>query len=240
MTKLNKTLASPNILVYQSIGQAGLCSYLESKGFGVISAGKSNVMALIKNKGYHLCIIDYPADDSLDLLNAIKRLDSLTPVIVISEFTDSSRAIMALSSGADDFIRIPYNTEEVICRINNLLKRNGMEPREIKAECHIGRYTLYEKEQVLVYSNGGDDVFEDIKIRLTNKQALLLGLLATAINKVIPYKLILSSIWCTNTSFTKRSLDVVVCALRGYLNMDSSVKIETVRGIGLSLTVSQE
>lgn len=229
---MDKKEALPRVLVYQDEDCRVLVEYLIFCGFNVIEATEDNVLAKIQDGKYDICIIDrlsaYVKDD-FRLLCAQREFDESKPVIFLSSVSDYSYIIEAFKLGADDYVIRPYNLEELVYRLKALLKRSGIKSRKIEATYEIGTYIFNTKLKRLEL-NG-------VEINLTIIENKVLALLCAYQNELLTKEILMRDIWGDDNIYNRRSLNVHVCRLRNHLKQDSNIKIETVRGLGYSLTV---
>lgn len=229
---MNKQEALPRVLVYQDEGCRVLVEYLIFCGFKVVEATEENVLAKIQEGKYDICIIDRLnayIKDNFKLLRAQREVDRSKPVIFLSNISDYSYIIEAFKLGADDYVIRPYNLEELVYRIKALLKRSGIKSRKIEATYEIGNYIFNAKLKRLE--------LKGIEIKLTIIENKILALLCAYQNELLTKEILMRDIWGDDNFYNRRSLDVHVCRLRNHLKQDSNIKIETVRGLGYSLTV---
>lgn len=224
----------PRILVYQDEDCSILVDYLVFYGFKVINTSEENVLKKLREGNYDLCILGHfkaniPGD--LKLLHFLRKINKKMPVIFVSDLFDYSYIIEAFNSGADDYVVRPYNLEELICRVKALLKRCGVKVRSIERAYRIGNYTFDTEANTLKLNS--------TEIKLTAKESKTLALLCAYKDELLSKEILLHSIWKDNNYFNKRSLDVHICHLRNYLNQDSRIKIDTIRGLGYSLAIQE-
>lgn len=232
---MNKQEALPRVLVYQDEGCRVLVEYLIFCGFKVVEATEENVLAKIQEGKYDICIIDRLnayIKDNFKLLRAQREVDRSKPVIFLSNISDYSYIIEAFKLGADDYVIRPYNLEELVYRIKALLKRSGIKSRKIEATYEIGNYIFNAKLKRLE--------LKGIEIKLTIIENKILALLCAYQNELLTKEILMRDIWGDDNFYNRRSLDVHVCRLRNHLKQDSNIKIETVRGLGYSLTVYKD
>ena len=234
-TNINVQVPLPRILIYQDEDCSVLTDYLTFCGFSVISTSDENVMKKLREGNYDLCILSHlkktiPGD--LKLLDHIRKLDKRMPVIFVSDLFDYSYIIEAFNSGVDDYIVRPYNIEELVCRVKALLRRCGVKIRSIEPTYKIGDYIFDNKSKLLILGS--------VKIKLAIKESKTLALLCAYKNELLPKDTLLHGIWKDDNYFNKRSLDVHMCHLRSYLKLDKRISLDTVRGLGYTLTIKEE
>ena len=224
----------PRILVYQDEDCSILVDYLVFYGFKVINTSEENVLKKLREGNYDLCILGHfkaniPGD--LKLLHFLRKINKKMPVIFVSDLFDYSYIIEAFNSGADDYVVRPYNLEELICRVKALLKRCGVKVRSIEHAHRLAHHTFDTEANILQLGS--------VEIKLTAKESKTLALLCAYKDELLSKEILLHSIWKDNNYFNKRSLDVHICHLRNYLNQDSRIKIDTIRGLGYSLAIQE-
>lgn len=206
-----------------------LQQYLELSDFEVswFSNPQDIANQLDDNFSYNIGILDImmPHIDGFSLAKMILAKHPQFPILFLTAKNQQIDRIMGLKIGADDYISKPCDPEELILRINNILKRTNVP--SIQNTIKIGEYTL-NSEKLLLQHKHGD-------IRLTLKEKNLLHYLLKHNHQTIKRDAILDEIWETNDYFTGRSMDVFISRLRKYLSHDPLIKIESIRGIGFEI-----
>jgi DNA-binding response OmpR family regulator len=132
-----------------------------------------------------------------------------------------------LKIGADDYITKPFEVEELILRIKNILRRSGRVGAEIIS---LGGFEFRFDELTL---KGYDQEHQ-----MTLKEAELLKYLLMNRNRVLKREQILKELWGKDDYFLGRSMDVFITRLRKYLQPEKTVSIDNIRGIGFILRMS--
>lgn len=175
---------------------------------------------------YDILIIDVmmPKEDGFTLAAKLKQYDPQIPFLFVTARKLKEDILQGLKLGADDYIIKPFDADELILRMQNILKR--IRPRVEKAAeiIRIGLYT-FDPENLKLSSA------TTVKI-LTEKEARLLHYLYQHQNQLIKRKEILGHLWNEPDFFTGRSMDVFISRLRKLLSEDPAVQIESIRGIG--------
>jgi two-component system OmpR family response regulator len=219
-----------------------LRSYLEMHEYDVTLATDGEQGLNSYNKGsYDLCIFDVmmPKMSGFDLASAIREKDTEMPIIFLTAKTMKEDVLKGFKLGADDYITKPFNSEELLYRIQAILKRSHAkaDPREEIKEFEIGRYHFNYPLRILTFDPGGA---EENKSKLSPKEAQLLRLFAIYINDILPRSEALTKIWGEDNYFTARSMDVFVTKLRKYLKQDDNIEIVNIHGNGFQLLVKAE
>jgi len=210
--------------------QKVLAQYLELSGFHVYTAnhGKHGLKVFQENH-VDLCILDVmmPVMDGLTLAGEIRKLDAAMPVVFLTARNQKEDRLKGLKIGADDYITKPFEAEELVLRLNNILKRTG---REEASSDRIGR--LYIQYGKLLIEDGVNSY------NLTPRESELLKYLIENRNRVVKREQILEDLWGQNDYFLGRSMDVFISRLRKYIQTEPSVSLETKRGVGFILKIS--
>ncbi len=219
-----------------------LRSYLEMHGYDVTLA-TDGFQGLAKyNEGqFDLCIFDVmmPKKDGFTLAKEIREKDSDMPIIFLTAKTMKDDVLQGFKIGADDYITKPFVSEELLYRIQAILKRSQQkaDPREEIKEFNIGKYHFNYPLRILTYDSGGKN---EEKSKLSPKEAQLLRLFAMYMNDILPRSEALTKIWGEDNYFTARSMDVFVTKLRKYLKKDEKIEIVNIHGNGFQLLVKEE
>lgn len=229
-------ISQPKILVYQDEDCSIMVDYLTFYGFEVITSDKNDVIAKIKKGDYDLCILSHYKSTTignLSLLKILRKVDKVTPVIVVSDLSKYQFMIEAYDEGADDYIIRPYNLEILARKINIALKRCGIKTRTIQNAYQLGNYRFDVINDTISIDN--------TEIKLPAKETQLLALLCAYEGEILQTSVIMQRLWRgENNYWNKRSLDVNICHLRNYLKMDKRISIETKRALGYSLVIKAE
>lgn len=234
------TLKGKKILLVEDDPNLGILlqDYLQLKGkYDVVLArdGEEGSKLFSKDK-YDLCILDVmmPKKDGFSLGKEIRKANPVVPIIFATAKTMIEDKSEAFTLGGDDYITKPFRIEELLLRINALLKRvsNQEKPSE-EAEpdkFDIGSYQFDYTAQTIRK--------EEFQQKLSTKEADLLRLLCLKKNHVLTREEALLSIWHDDNYFNGRSMDVFLSKLRKYLKDDEKVEIINVHGKGYKLIVN--
>jgi DNA-binding response OmpR family regulator len=208
-----------------------LKNYLTAKSFDteLFSDGAKALNAFRPQK-YNLCILDImmPEMDGITLASEIRKLEPSVPVIFLTAKSQKEDVLEGFRSGADDYITKPFSMEELLFRIQAILKRtSGSVNTRREDHYQIGKYTFDPLKQMLS--------LEGNNIKLTTKESELLELLCRNSNEILERNFALKAIWIDDNYFNARSMDVYITRLRKYLGKDPSVKILNVHGRGYKL-----
>ncbi len=210
--------------------QKVLAEYLELSGFKVFTAhhGKGG-LEQFRRHHVDLCILDVmmPVMDGFTLAGEIKKLDPSVPVVFLTAKNQKEDKLKGLKIGADDYITKPFEVEELVIRLHNILKRSGK-----KGDLNASLGCLTIRFHDLMIDDGKNSY------NLTPREAELLRYLIDNRNTLVTREQVLKELWGQNDYFMGRSMDVFISRLRKYLKAEPSVSLETKRGVGFILRVS--
>ena len=214
-----------------------LSQYMEVFDFTVTSV-RDGVEALeMFNKGkFELCVLDVmmPRLDGFTLAEQMIEINPNVPFIFLTARTLKEYKIKGLKLGADDYIEKPFEADELVLRMSNIIKRNSKTESSLDIEdsetISIGNYTLHPKRLILS--------LDDKEQKLTKKEVELISFLVSHQNVVLKREEILNAVWSSSDFFTGRSMDVFISRLRKYFREDPKITLESIRGIGLEFRVS--
>jgi DNA-binding response OmpR family regulator len=201
---------------------------LESRGFEVMmESDGAKATELFKKTKPDVCVLDImlPGKDGFAIADEIRVMDEEVPIIFLTAKTQTEDVVKGFSLGANDYIRKPFSMEELIVRIQNVLRHKIEGIKKISGDTiAMGKYNFHINRQVL------NDGKEDRK--LSYRESELLKLLYENREKIIDRKDILNLLWGNDSFFNSRNLDVYITKLRSYLKSDPSLEIITIKGIG--------
>ncbi|MGE0567183.1 MAG: response regulator transcription factor [Bacteroidia bacterium] len=212
-----------------------LQEYLDAKGFETKLAedGQKGSEAFFKGS-YDLVLLDVmmPIKDGLTLAKEIRVSDKNVPIIFLTAKSMKEDTIDGFNAGADDYITKPFSMEELLARVNAVLRRSNKNRATDTEETDfkIGNYAFNSEKQMLL--------FDSKEQKLTTKESQLLRLLCIHKNDVLDRSFALKSIWHDDNYFNGRSMDVYIAKLRKYLKEDSKVEIINIHGKGFKLLVN--
>ena len=210
-----------------------LKEYLVAKGFDadLYPDGEAAYKGFMKEH-YDICILDImmPKKDGFSLAKDIRMVNADIPIIFLTAKNLKDDVIEGFKIGADDYITKPFSMEELIFRIEAILRRTSQELLSASESVFtLGKYTFDTRKQIL------SDAEKTVK--LTTKESDLLQLLCQNANKVLERNYALKSIWIDDNYFNARSMDVYITKLRKHLKDEPSVEIINVHGKGYKLIV---
>ncbi|HLN55491.1 MAG TPA: response regulator transcription factor [Bacteroidales bacterium] len=208
-----------------------LKNYLTAKNYSTtLCVNGSHALDSFAAGSFSLCILDImmPEMDGLTLAREIRLTNSEIPIIFLTARNQKEDVLEGFKSGADDYITKPFSMEELLYRIEAILRRTAGSAVNKKEENYIlGEYTFDPVKQILSHKG--------LPVKLTTKESELLELLCRQGNEILERNFALKTIWVDDNYFNARSMDVYITRLRKYLRKDSSVKILNIHGKGYKL-----
>ena len=233
---MNNRIDKTKIIVIEDDPNLGyiLQESLELQGFEAVRCedGEAGHSAFLNEK-FDLCLIDVmlPKKDGFTLAREIREIDQNIPIIFLTAKSLKEDRIEGFKIGGDDYITKPFSIEELILRIQAVLKRskNSHSANHEQKKFVIGSYVFDYDRQVLSY--------QQKQQKLTHKESELLRLLCLNLNQILDREIALKQIWGDDSFFTGRSMDVYITKLRKYLSDDDRIEIMNVHGKGFKLIV---
>ncbi len=210
-----------------------LKEYLNVKGFDatLYPDGELAFKGFMKEH-FDICVLDImmPKKDGFTLAKDIRTVNADIPIIFLTAKNLKDDVIEGFKLGADDYITKPFSMEELIFRIEAILRRTSVDSQTVAEPVfNLGRYIFDARKQVLTDA--------EKTVKLTTKESDLLKLLCQNSNKVLERNYALKSIWIDDNYFNARSMDVYITKLRKHLKDEPSVEIINVHGKGYKLIV---
>jgi DNA-binding response OmpR family regulator len=225
----------PRVLLAEDDDSLGMLmkDFLLAKGFEVeLCVNGKKAFDTFSKKNFDLCILDVmmPEKDGFTVAKEIRMTNKHIPIIFLTAKSMKEDIIEGFNKGGDDYITKPFNTEELLVRINAVMRRSRP-ANEGADEFQVGLYHFNYKSQSLEFK--GDHQ------KLTTKEAELLKLLCINQNDVLDRNFALKAIWHDDSYFSSRSMDVYVTKLRKFLKSDPKVQIINIHGKGFKLYVEK-
>jgi DNA-binding response OmpR family regulator len=225
----------PRVLLAEDDDSLGMLmkDFLLAKGFEVeLCVNGKKAFDTFSKKDFDLCILDVmmPEKDGFTVAKEIRMTNKHIPIIFLTAKSMKEDIIEGFNKGGDDYITKPFNTEELLVRINAVMRRSRP-ANEGADEFQIGLYHFNYKSQSLEFKGAHQ--------KLTTKEAELLKLLCINQNDVLDRNFALKAIWHDDSYFSSRSMDVYVTKLRKFLKSDPKVQIINIHGKGFKLYVEK-
>ena len=206
---------------------------LEQEGYAVDVAfdGEDGYNAAWADE-YDAIILDVmmPRKDGFTLARDIRAINTMVPIIFLTAKTEKGDVLHGFEVGADDYVTKPFSLDELLARIEAILRRvKGVESK-IMPYYQLGKFFFDIQKQTLTI---GEKV-----IKLTTKESQLLSLLCSFANETLERNYALKTIWENDNYFNARSMDVYITKLRKILKEDPSLEIKNVHGKGYRLNTT--
>ena len=212
-----------------------LREYLQAKGFEAVLCpdGEVGYREFQKAK-FDICVLDVmmPKKDGFALAQDIRQQNAEMPIIFLTAKVLKEDILEGFKIGADDYITKPFSMEELVLRIEAILRRvKGKKSRE-NTVYHIGRFTFDTQKQLLTIG--------EKQTKLTTKENELLALLCAHSNEILQRDYALKTIWIDDNYFNARSMDVYITKLRKHLKDADQIEIINIHGRGYKLITPDE
>lgn len=201
---------------------------LEARGYEVVMENSgANAVRKFQESNADVCVLDVmlPQKDGFTIADEIRNINTEVPIIFLTAKSDVADVVNGFKIGGNDYIRKPFSMEELIVRIENVVRsKNGGAAGEVPEEIQLGSYAFNTKRQTLSHPS------EERK--LSYRESELLKILYQNKDAIVERRDILNLLWGSDSFFNSRNLDVYITKLRNYLKADPSIEIITVKGVG--------
>ncbi|OYT17325.1 MAG: DNA-binding response regulator [Bacteroidetes bacterium 4572_77] len=223
-----------NILLAEDDKNLGtvLQAYLDAKGYKCTLCvnGQDAINAYKEQKnqiGFIILDVMMPLKDGFTVAREIRETDKSTPILFLTAKSLQEDIMEGFNVGGDDYLSKPFHMDELLARIEAILRRAGTKEEAEQASYTLGDFEFDVTRNILSY-NGVDQ-------KLTSKESSLLAMLCANRNKTLDRSDALKKIWFDDSYFNARSMDVYVTKLRKYLKNDDRLEILNVHGVGFKL-----
>jgi len=205
---------------------------LQGRGYDVVmESDGGKAVKRFEESAPDVCLLDImlPNKDGFAIADEIRDINADVPIIFLSAKSAATDVVNGFKMGGNDYIRKPFSMEELIVRIEHVLKGNPAgEP--MAEEVVVGEYKFNSKRQTLNHPK------EDRK--LSYRESELLKALYNNRNEIVERRDILNLLWGSDSFFNSRNLDVYITKLRNYLKLDPSIEIITIKGVGYRFVIN--
>ena len=225
-------MSNTNILLAEDDPNLGmlLSKFLRAKGFDcTLAVDGEMVYKEFNAASFDFIVLDVmmPKKDGFTVAKEIRGIDKEIPILFLTAKSMKEDKLKGFELGADDYLTKPFSMEELMARINAILKRTNKQE-----ENH-----LYPINNYLFDYNTRILSFQGNEQKLTTKECELLKILAKNLSKEVDRNDLLKAVWGDDNYFNGRSMDVYITKLRKYLNQDDKVEIVNIHGKGFKLLV---
>ena len=212
-----------------------LREYLQAKGYSTVLCpdGEQGFKEFTKNK-YDIAVLDVmmPKKDGFTLAQDIRQANADLPIIFLTAKTLKEDILEGFKIGADDYITKPFSMEELVFRVEAILRRVRGKKTKESTLYHIGKFVFDTQKQLLTIG--------DQQTKLTTKENELLALLCSHANEILQRDFALKTIWIDDNYFNARSMDVYITKLSKHLKDDDQIEIINIHGKGYKLIVPNQ
>lgn len=208
---------------------------LELEGYEVsIARSGSEALNEFKKETFNLIILDVmlPEINGFDVCEQIRKENTKVPILFLTAKGSSSDKVQGLKLGADDYLTKPFNLEELLLRIQILVKRGNQQKESDKSldSYSFGTNNVNFSTYVIIGING--------KAEISKKEIALLKLLIERKGEVVSREEILDSVWGKDAYPSSRTIDNYILAFRKYFekNQREPIHFHSIRGVGYKFT----
>lgn len=198
--------------------------FLEDEGFDIKTASNGEeVLNLTYENNFDLYLFDInvPKIDGISLLKELRNAGDNTPAIYLTSYKDKEKLTQGFLTGCDDYLKKPIDLDELLLRVQSLLKRSGKVFEEIKLTENLTFDPLNRR----VLENGTD-------INLAGKIIDLLELFLEKKERLITKEMIINRLWGCSEGYSEGSIRVYINNLKKLLGKDA---IKNIKGIGYKI-----
>lgn len=211
-----------------------VCETLQQNNFQVthITDGLKAIETFM-DKDFDIYVLDImlPNKNGYQIAEEIRAKNKTTPIIFLSAKSQTEDVISGFESGGNDYLKKPFSMEELIARINNLLRFSPQKQLD-SDEIIIGKHFKFNSKKHLLEHR-------EQSIQLSYKENQLLKALVHKVNAIVERKELLINIWGDDNYFNSRNLDVYIRKLRKHFDREPTVQIITLKGVGYRFVVDQ-
>ena len=203
---------------------------LELEGHEVVASGNGKkALELIEGQHFDLLLLDVmlPDLDGFSITEQVRLTNHEIPILILTAKDMAQDRVTGLKKGADDYLTKPFNLEELLLRVNNLLRRSQRVKGEATGVYEFGKNKInFETFEATTWRGEA--------ITLTKKEAMLLKLLVERKNEVVSRNQILQSVWGYDVFPSTRTIDNFILAFRKYFEPDPKQPryFHSMRGVG--------
>ena len=212
----------------------GIRLNLELEGYEVVATGNGKkALELFGGQHFDLLLLDVmlPDVDGFGITEQVRLTNHEVPILILTAKDMAQDRVTGLKKGADDYLTKPFNLEELLLRVSNLLRRS----QRIKGEA-FDSYTFGNNR--INFETYEASTWRGESITLTKKETMLLKLLIERKNEVVSRNQILQSVWGYDVFPSTRTIDNFILAFRKYFEEDPKQPryFHSIRGVGYKFT----
>ena len=209
---------------------------LEMEHYEVVAVGHAKAgLQAFNEQHFDLLMLDVmlPDIDGFQLCEQIRLVNTQVPVMFLTAKDTPQERVQGLRKGADDYLTKPFHLEELLLRVQNLIKRAQ------KEGAHVGDTFNFGEFEVNFHTFEATTLLG--KVMLTKKEAMLLKLLIERRNQVVSRQQILQSVWGYDVYPSTRTIDNFILTFRKYFERDprNPVYFHSVRSVGYKFVLPE-
>ncbi|MFN0014583.1 MAG: response regulator transcription factor [Saprospiraceae bacterium] len=210
---------------------------LELEGYEVVSTGNGKkAIELVAGQHFDLLLLDVmlPDLDGFSITEQVRLANNPVPILLLTAKDLPQDRIAGLKRGADDYLTKPFNLEELLLRVGNLLRRSQRVKGDVPGTVEFGGNKVnFETYEAITWRG--------TPIALTKKEAMLLKLLVERKNEVVSRNQILQAVWGYDVFPSTRTIDNFILAFRKYFETDPRQPrfFHSMRGIGYRFSTNE-
>jgi two-component system alkaline phosphatase synthesis response regulator PhoP len=218
--------------------QEALKLNLELEGYEITGVyDGAEALQAVQKEFFNLIILDVmlPEIDGITVCETIRLTNPDIPILILSAKNSSADRVLGLKKGADDYLTKPFNLEELLLRVSNLIKKSErLGSKEAIPDIYTFGKNKIDFKASEAFTKSGE------KVTLTRKELMLLKLLIENKNEVVTREKILQVVWGYNVYPTTRTIDNFILNFRKYFEEDSRdpVYFHSVRGVGYKFSIA--
>ncbi len=234
-------MMAPKILLVEDDETLGflLGEFLRTRGFQVVWAKDgADGLRQFNADSFDLCLLDVmmPALDGFTVAELLRNRRADLPIVFLTAKSLHADVVRGFGAGADDYIKKPVNEEELVARIQAVLKRTVPGQTDLQGE---GERTVFQLGEYIFDSERHRLQLGGHATNLTEMEARLLKMLCEKNGQLVQRELVLEKIWGRSDFLARKSMDVFISRLRKYLAQDPRVRITNLHGSGFVLEVAE-
>jgi len=216
-----------------NLGQL-LLEYLNAKGYQTdLATDGQEAIKAFKRGSYNFIILDVmmPVKDGFAVAQEIRMEDKHTPILFLTAKSLKEDTLKGFDVGGDDYMTKPFSMEELLARMEAVLRRTHSDKSisKLADEIVLGKYVYFPDKMKIVLAG--------VEQKFTPKENELMKLLCENLGRPVSRSFALKLIWGDDTYFNARSMDVYMTKLRKMLKEDPSIQLQNLHGEGFRLIV---
>ena len=208
-----------------------LAPFLSRAGFDIkVAADGEEALEEILRYAPDLIVLDVlmPKLDGREVLRQLRKKEDWTPVILLTQVGKSPERAMALMEGADDYLNKPFDSHELVARIQSVLRRvnTGQPPLSLAEKLRCGNLVV-DRTKRRAYLDG-------VEVSVSPRAMTLLEFMVTHPDELFSRERLLDTVWGWDYPIGTRTVDTRIAELRRALGDDATqpTYIETIPGQG--------